>query len=59
MADSREPACLGCAERDRDLARRDAQNRRLVDELNDAEENARVYRRLAYRAITANDQEKS
>lgn len=34
-----------------DNARLRHQARRLVDELNDAEENARVYRRLAYRCI--------
>lgn len=35
----------------REVQRLRIQNRRLVDDLNDAEETTRVYRRLAYRAI--------
>ena len=45
MADSRE------AELEAEIRRLKAQNRRLVDAVNDAEEMTRVYRRLAYRFV--------
>lgn len=35
----------------REVDRLRFQNRRLTDDLNDAEENTRVYRRLAYRCM--------
>ena len=44
------------AELEAEIRRLRTQNRRLVDDLNDAEENTRVYRRLAHKQITRCDQ---
>lgn len=43
------------AELEAEIVRLRAQNRRDLDALNDAEENARVYRRLAHRQIVRAD----
>lgn len=55
MADSREPTCLGCAQRDRDLARREAQNRRLLEDLEWQESQVRVFRRVIARLVMSQD----
>lgn len=55
MADSREPSCLRCKQLEAALRAKTAQARRLVDDLEEAEVSARVYRRALLRVLTRED----
>lgn len=55
MADATEPDCLECRRKDRIIRQQQIRARQLVDELNDAEETVRVYKRLAYRLLREKD----
>lgn len=54
MADPHELGCIECQRKDRVILQQQIRSRQLGDLLDDAESALRVYKRLAYEQIVAN-----